>query len=61
MKNEVEHARQYFPNVSLFVVSGIRFDQKTSAAAGGKIRMLDPWDIKSCILVPLSYQCYLSE
>jgi hypothetical protein len=36
MKNEVEHARQYFPNVSLFVVSGIRFDQKNRCRRRGQ-------------------------
>jgi hypothetical protein len=60
-KNGVEHAQKHFPHVSLFVVSGIELDQKSGAAIGGKIRVLAPWDIKGCKLVPLSYQCLIPE
>ena len=62
-RNEAEHAREHYPNVSLFVVSRIELSQKSGAAVGrrGNIRVLDPWDVKTCKLVALSYQCLLPE
>jgi Protein NO VEIN, C-terminal len=44
-KNEVQHARDFYPNVSLFIVSEVRLedDQTGPIATGGHIRIIDPW------------------
>lgn len=51
-RNEVAHARGQFPNVALFVVSGIRLAEGTHA----EVRILEPWRIDDGMLVPLAYE-----
>jgi Protein NO VEIN, C-terminal len=60
-KNEVQHARDFYPNVSLFIVSEVRLedDQTGPIATGGHIRIIDPWRIDTCRLIALTYQCSL--
>jgi hypothetical protein len=47
-RNEVTHARQYYPNAALFIVSGIQLSQDAVGevvAHGGTLGVLHPWDI----------------
>lgn len=58
--NEVEHALTYFPDVALFIVSRISLELDASgqpSAVGGACRVIEPWDIETAELVPLSYAC----
>jgi hypothetical protein len=57
-RNEVAHARQYFPNVALFVVAGIQLvdtDTTGLAATGGTELVLHPWKIDDSHLTPISF------
>jgi len=61
-KNEVQHAQDFFPNVSLFVVSEIQLDEDDEGfpiATGGHIRIIEPWRVTDCTLVAMTYQCFL--
>lgn len=52
--NEVEHARQWFPNMSLFVVSGIVLER--GEAKGGVPHAHSPWNVDEGMLAPTVYR-----
>jgi len=62
-RNEVAHARTFYPHVSLFVLANIRLDRAVSSgtlrASGGAVRLLEPWDVDAAGLIPLTYTCVL--
>jgi hypothetical protein len=60
-RDEVAHARSFVP-VALFLVSEItlrRLGEGTCVAEGGRISIFDPWDIRTCELEPITFQCRL--
>jgi hypothetical protein len=63
--NEVKHVQRYYPNVVLFVVSGVQVDriaeEETPQISGGEIRLLKPWEIKAEQLSPLAYTFSLPD
>jgi len=56
---EVEHARDYFPDVALVVVSDIQLDRTSDppSATDGNMTVYSPWDIDQCKLHPTQYDC----
>jgi hypothetical protein len=63
-KNEVDHARLVYPNISLFIVYDIRLQSDTDdspLASGGRTRVIDPLQIDACELIALNYQCRLAS
>ncbi len=51
--NEVEHAREAFPDVALAIVSGIRVEINEDAepvASGGDLDLWHPWEVAAGIL-----------
>lgn len=60
-RNEVEHARAFFPSIALLVVSDISLRRKGEAveATGGVLKSYDPWVVDAYELRPLSFQCSL--
>jgi len=52
--NEVDHAREHYPNVALFVVAAIRVEA-SDGCAGGRDTIFEPWDIDSGMLTPVGY------
>jgi hypothetical protein len=56
-RNEVQHARENSGRVALFVVSNIVTN--VSGCTGGKIHILDPWDIQNYELEPIAFECRL--
>lgn len=58
--NEVEHARTQAPHMALFVVSEIQLDRGPEpVASGGIVRILEPWDIGTCRLRAVAFECAL--
>ena len=60
-RRELENAKRHFPNVALFVTSGISIDrtQKPPRASGGTDRILHPWDVAACRVAPVTLECWL--
>lgn len=59
--NEERHALEY-PHVALFIVYGIDLSGRHTAspvASGGRVRALDPWDIKDCHIEMVTARCHL--
>ena len=55
---EVKHARDYYPNVALFILAQIQVDQTSSGQPqvnGGNIQLLHPWNIDEGTLSPLAF------
>jgi len=52
--NEVDHAREYYPNVALFVVAAIRVEA-SDRCAGGRDTIFEPWDVDGGVLTPVGY------
>lgn len=60
--NEVEHAKDHYPNIALFIVANImlaRSEEGIVEATGGTIEILEPWSIEDGHLVPMVFQYYL--
>lgn len=60
--NEVQHARTHFPDVALFVLSGVVLDLSDANrphAKGGVVRVIAPWNLDESGLVPQSYAYFL--
>ncbi|MDQ2631116.1 MAG: DUF3883 domain-containing protein [Actinomycetota bacterium] len=55
-RNEVEHARGTFPEIALFVVSGIGVSGDPPRASGGSSRVISPWDVEQGSLVELAFE-----
>lgn len=54
--NEVAHARSFYPNVALFIVTHIEFDLTGSdICKGGNIQQREPWNIDEGTLSPLAF------
>ena len=59
---EEQHALEHFPYVSLFVVHGIKLQDKTSSApvaSGGEVRLVEPWDVRACRIEKVTLRCHL--
>lgn len=58
-RNEVAHARDWYPRVVLVVVCGIGVTTRGDApkASGGSPRVIDPWELLDSALEPVSYEC----
>ena len=58
-RNEVAHAREWFPHVVLAVVHGITVSDAsgTITAAGGTTRIVEKWELLDSALEPVSYEC----
>jgi uncharacterized protein DUF3883 len=56
-RNEVRHAQEHDGCVALFVVSNIAVN--ASGCSGGTVRVFDPWDIRTCELEPIAFECRL--
>ncbi len=62
-RNEVLHAREWHPNVDLFVVTEIRVEGRESdkpAACGGRAHMCSNWQPAEESLIPVGYE-YLTD
>ena len=59
--NEVAHARDQYPNVALFVVSGVELRERDvePTASGGSVRVFEPWAIDDFTLKATQYSCQL--
>lgn len=57
--NEVDHARKWYPNVALVIVSHIELDRSTDPpkATGGEMTVYNPWDIDTCNLKATQFDC----
>ncbi len=55
--NEVRHAREYYPNVVLFIVSKLNITTKddTIEVHDGNIEILWPWRVEDTDLTPIGY------
>ncbi len=62
-KNEVEHARAHKEQMVLFILHGIQVDDGDDGpmASGGTQRLIWKWSPSDQSLVPLSFQCTVSE
>lgn len=63
-RNEVIHAQNYYPRVALFVLAHIQIDQTSTGkpqASGGKIQLLDPWNVDEKMLSSLAYAYRIPE
>jgi hypothetical protein len=62
-RNEVEHARIFYPSIALLVVSNISLHLSGDSieATGGCLKCYDPWVVDDYELRPLSFQCSLSS
>ena len=58
-RNEVGHAREWYPHVALVVVSGIELTERDGlrVAVGGRARLINPWELLETALEPISYEC----
>lgn len=55
--NEVEHARNYYPRVALFVLAHIQVDQASmDCPRGGEKHVLDPWNVDEGTQSPLAFK-----
>lgn len=61
-RNEVIHAQKNYPNVALYVVSGIRLKviDGLAVASGGDLLRYEPWNVDIFELVPISFRCSLA-
>jgi hypothetical protein len=61
-RNEVAHARSFVP-VALFLVSEITLRRLVGAcvAEGGRVSVSEPWEIRTCELEPVTYECRLES
>lgn len=56
-KNEVAHAHERYPNVALYVLSGIKLTKGTAPkCSGGKARAYMPWKLDDAALVAIGFQ-----
>jgi hypothetical protein len=61
-RNEVQHARERFPNIALIVVSGIRLARGANpTAAGGMKTVHHPWRIDDGALSPVEFEYAVSS
>lgn len=58
--NEVELHRTLFPDTLLILVYEIELIESRTKAVGGRLRVIEEWDIENAELKPLSYVCNLS-
>lgn len=62
-RNEVQHARQHYPHVALFIVHGIQLTGRGTeapSASGGHVRLFNPWDLDDgFVLTAETYRCQL--
>lgn len=61
--NEVQHAKQRYPNVALFVVSNVRLDHGDDdqiRPSLGEVLEFNPWRIDDACLIPLGFQYNLN-
>ena len=61
--NEVEHARIQYPNVALYVLSGVHVESSSendASASGGVEFVVHPWKIHDAQLKPITYE-YLTQ
>ncbi len=61
-QNEVENARYFYPSIALFIVHGIQLERGEPGqpiGTGGSAGLLEPWNVESCELLRLNYQCSL--
>lgn len=57
--NEVALHKSSYPHNLLLVMHDIDLMEMRTKAAGGNLRVLDPWEAESAQLTPLSYSCNL--
>ena len=63
-RNEVHHARDHYPDVALFVVSGIELQGRGTEmprAQGGSATVWDPWEVHEHSLTAETYRYRLSS
>jgi hypothetical protein len=60
-KNEVEFAKSHKEQMVLYIVSGIKLNDKGDIANEGITKKIKPWDIKKGELIPLSYSYCIEE
>lgn len=61
-RNEVEHARNYYPGVALFVLAQIQIEQgSTKDPRGGVKHILDPWNVDEGTRSPLAFMYTLPD
>ena len=53
--NEVAHARNRYPRVSLIVVAKINVDEERALASDGEVSVYEPWDIEAGELTPVGF------
>lgn len=57
-RNEAVHAKAHSPHIALVVVSEILLDRigsESYAVSGGKVRIIQPWNLSEDRLEPLAY------
>ena len=63
-KNEVKHAKDFYPKNALIVVSNITLVKDENGkinAEGGNTEIFQPWKLEQEYLVPLSYKYTIPE
>jgi hypothetical protein len=63
-RNEVEHARSFYPGVALIVVSDIRLSVDQAGfvhADGGEVRLISPWELVIDRLQATAYSYRIDE
>jgi hypothetical protein len=53
--NEVAHARNRYPRVSLVVVANIAIDEEHAVATAGDLSVFQPWEIDLGELTPVGF------
>lgn len=54
--NEVDHARNQYPNVDLFIVANINvIDGDPVSVTGDDERVIDAWDVDEGVLLPVGF------
>jgi hypothetical protein len=58
-RNEVAHAREWYPDVVLVVVHGVAVNETTGklTATGGTPKVFERWELLDSALEPVSYEC----
>lgn len=61
-RNEVEHARNYYPGVALFVLAHIQVGQsEADRPRGGVKHIIDPWNVDEGTQSPLAFMYTLPD
>jgi len=62
-RREVEHAREVFPNMALYILRHITVEMREDGVItyGGSPRIILPWDARVGTLIPLNYSYSLGS